>query len=76
MSHDPAAARPLAEDAVERRAIRSFVLRQGRVSDAQRRAHENLLPLFGVTYQPTSLNLDAAFGRANDKFLEIGFGMG
>ncbi len=76
MSHDLSAARPLAENAVEWRAIRSFVLRQGRVSDAQRRAHDNLLPLFGVPYQPTSLNLDAAFGRGNEKVLEIGFGMG
>ncbi len=76
MSQDPALARPPAEDAVAHRAIRSFVLRQGRVSDAQRRAHDNLLPLFGVPYQPTALNLDAAFGRVNEKFLEIGFGMG
>jgi tRNA (guanine-N7-)-methyltransferase len=56
--------------------IRSFVLRQGRVSAAQRRAVETLLPRFGIVYTPALLDLDAAFGRAAPKILEIGFGMG
>ena len=76
MSQDPALARPLAEDAVERRAIRSFVLRQGRVSEAQRRAHDNLLPMFGVAFRHAPLDVDSLFDRDSEKFLEIGFGMG
>ena len=56
--------------------IRSFVLRQGRVSNAQRRAVESLLPTFGIAYAPAPLDLDAAFGRPAPKILEIGFGMG
>jgi len=52
------------------------VLRQGRVSNAQRRAHDTLLPLFGVPYAPAPLDLDTVFGRAAPKILEIGFGMG
>jgi len=56
--------------------IRSFVLRQGRVSNAQRRAVETLLPMFGIAYAPAPLDLDAAFGRPAPKILEIGFGMG
>jgi len=56
--------------------IRSFVLRQGRVSNAQRRAVETLLPTFGIAYAPALLDLDAAFGRPAPKILEIGFGMG
>ena len=56
--------------------IRSFVLRQGRVSNAQRRAVETLLPTFGIAYAPASLNLNAAFGRPAPKILEIGSGMG
>jgi len=56
--------------------IRSFVLRQGRVSNAQRRAVETLLPTFGIAYAPAPLDLDAAFGRPAPKTLEIGFGMG
>jgi len=60
----------------QRRAIRSFVLRQGRVSDAQRRAVDQLLPRFGVPFQNTPLDLDRLFGRNAPKILEIGFGMG
>jgi tRNA (guanine-N7-)-methyltransferase len=60
----------------EQRGIRSFVLRQGRVSNAQRRAHVELLPLYGIPFAPQPLNLDHAFGRAAPKILEIGFGMG
>jgi len=58
------------------RPIRSFVLRQGRMSNAQTRALETLLPRWGVPYQETLLDLDTAFGRAAPKILEIGFGMG
>jgi tRNA (guanine-N7-)-methyltransferase len=76
MSQDPTLARLPAEAVVQHRAIRSFVLRQGRVSEAQRRAHDNLLPMYGVPYQQASLDLDAVFERSGEKFLEIGFGMG
>lgn len=58
------------------RPVRSFVLRQGRVSNAQARAHEQLLPVYGVPYTGQPLNLDQAFGRQAPKILEIGFGMG
>ena len=58
------------------RPIRSFVLRQGRVSNAQQRAHESLLPQFGIPYEPRFIDLDGVFGRAAPKILEIGFGMG
>jgi len=61
---------------VTRPHIRSFVLRQGRVSNAQRRAVETLLPRFGIAYAPALLDLNAAFGRLAPKILEIGFGMG
>ncbi|MEO8009656.1 MAG: tRNA (guanosine(46)-N7)-methyltransferase TrmB [Betaproteobacteria bacterium] len=58
------------------RHIRSFVLRQGRVSNAQRRAVDSLLPLFGIAYSAAPFDFDAAFARRAPKFLEIGFGMG
>ena len=60
----------------EHHGIRSYVLRQGRVSNAQRRAHESLLPVYGVPYTASLLDLDALFRRAAPKILEIGFGMG
>jgi tRNA (guanine-N7-)-methyltransferase len=58
------------------RPIRSFVLRQGRVSKAQRRAHDTLLPRYGVPFAEQALDLDAVFGRQAPHILEIGFGMG
>ena len=59
-----------------RRPIRSFALRQGRFSPAQRRAHEELLPRFGIAFTEAPLDLAAAFGRQASKILEIGSGMG
>ena len=58
------------------RPIRSFVLRQGRMSNAQTRALETLLPRWGIPYQEELLDLNTIFGRAAPKILEIGFGMG
>lgn len=59
-----------------KRTIRSFVLRQGRLTPAQQRAVEHLLPRFGIAYDRQPLGLDQSFGRAAPKILEIGFGMG
>jgi tRNA (guanine-N7-)-methyltransferase len=58
------------------RAIRSFVLRQGRVSKAQRRALDTLMPRYGISYRPQGLDLQAVFGRSVPRVLEIGCGMG
>jgi tRNA (guanine-N7-)-methyltransferase len=63
------------QDARERR-IRSYVLRQGRMSDAQRRAYEKGVAHWGIPYFPGQLDLADAFGRAAPTILEIGFGMG
>lgn len=56
--------------------IRSYVLRQGRVSNAQRRAHDTLLPRLGIEFSESPLNLDTVFGRNAPRMLEIGCGMG
>ena len=58
------------------RHIRSYVLRQGRVSPAQQRACDSLLPRFGIPYAARPLDLDHAFGRTAPRIMEIGFGMG
>jgi len=60
----------------ERRPIRSYVLRQGRVTAAQASAVERLMPAYGIAFSPTPLDLEQAFGRRAPKILEIGFGMG
>jgi tRNA (guanine-N7-)-methyltransferase len=64
------------EAPTRRRPIRSFVLRQGHFTPAQRQAYEVLLPRFGIAFSPTPLDLERAFNRPNPKILEIGFGMG
>ena len=52
------------------------MLRQGRVSNAQRRAHESLLPRYGVPSNGSPLDLDGLFDRGAKRVLEIGSGMG
>jgi tRNA (guanine-N7-)-methyltransferase len=59
-----------------RRPIRSYVLRQGRMSSAQKRAYEQLLGRYGLAYTPRALDFAAVFGRAAPTILEIGCGMG
>jgi tRNA (guanine-N7-)-methyltransferase len=58
------------------RPVRSFVLRQGRMSPAQQRALDLLLPRFGLPWQQAPLDFDRVFGRHAPRILEIGFGMG
>ncbi len=59
-----------------RRTVRSFVLRQGRVSNAQQRAWDTLYPRFGIPYAEQPLDAAAVFGRRAPLVLEIGSGMG
>lgn len=65
----------------KQRKIRSFVLRQGRLTPAQERAFESAWPAFGLEYEKTPIDLNEIFGRPDTKtdakkVLEIGFGMG
>ena len=64
------------KDALRQRPIRSFVLRQGRVSNAQLRYHEDMMARIGIPYAAAQIDLDAVFGRVAPKIFEIGFGMG
>jgi tRNA (guanine-N7-)-methyltransferase len=58
------------------RPLRSYVLRQGRMSNAQRRAYDQLLARFAIAYSPAPIDLAVAFERAAPTILEVGFGMG
>jgi tRNA (guanine-N7-)-methyltransferase len=58
----------------EPRRIRSFVLRQGRMTHGQSRALEELLPRYAPP--PGPIDTAALFGRAAPLTLEIGFGDG
>ena len=58
------------------RTIRSFVRREGRMTDGQRRALETLLPRYGLDQFDGRWDLDVCFGRRAPRFLELGFGSG
>ena len=64
------------DEGLHARHIRSFVLRQGRITQAQQRAYEALLPSFGIPYANARLDPAAAFRRSAPLIVEIGFGMG
>ncbi len=58
------------------RPIRSFVLRQGRLTSAQQRAFDEQWSRFGMDYHGRLRDFDAVFGRTAPRVLEIGFGNG
>jgi tRNA (guanine-N7-)-methyltransferase len=72
----PAGAGPDADAAPQRRSIRSFVARAGRMTVAQERAWRDLWPRYGLEGTDETLDLDAVFGRTAARTLEIGFGNG
>jgi tRNA (guanine-N7-)-methyltransferase len=59
-----------------RQPVRSYVLRGGRITRAQKRALDELMPRWGLPFIPAPLDLDAVFGRYRPRVLEIGFGDG
>lgn len=56
--------------------IKSFVLRQGRLSASQQTAIDTLWPTVGLERTATLLDFESLFGRSAPTILEIGFGMG
>jgi tRNA (guanine-N7-)-methyltransferase len=68
------------EDQAPKRArpIRSFVLRQGRQTDAQKRAFTEHWPRYGLipAIGGTTREFDEVFGRSAPRVVEIGFGNG
>jgi tRNA (guanine-N7-)-methyltransferase len=56
--------------------IRSYVLRQGRTTPAQKRALEDLYPKYGLAFVEKEMDRRQVFGRDAPLVLEIGSGMG
>lgn len=56
--------------------IRSYVLRQGRLTKAQAGAIDRHWRVFGIDYREEPLDLDEVFGRIAPRVLDIGTGMG
>ncbi|MBX3606874.1 MAG: tRNA (guanosine(46)-N7)-methyltransferase TrmB [Piscinibacter sp.] len=63
-------------DGAPRRAIRSYVVRAGRMGSGQRRALSELAPRFVLPFQAAPIDFAHCFGRSAPCVLEIGFGMG
>ena len=69
--------KPLLSDLPEHfRRIRSYVRREGRLTEGQASAIKNGWPQWGVEYAPVLTDWNQVFGRAAPRYLEIGFGMG
>jgi len=58
------------------RRVRSFVLRQGRMSEGQRRMLDLHWRRYGIDHHGGMLDLDQIFARQAPRIVEIGFGMG
>lgn len=59
-----------------RRTIKTYVLRQGRMTQAQERDYEELSKVWCIPYSETKLDFKKIFNNKNPVIVEIGFGMG
>ena len=60
----------------QKRRIRSYVLRAGRMTSIQKSALEHNWPRWGLDYAGGKPAYDSAFNHTGPRVLEIGFGMG
>ncbi|SDN93288.1 tRNA (guanine-N(7)-)-methyltransferase [Halomonas shengliensis] len=75
--HDDKTTGPEGPDApLHRRGIKSYVLRAGRMTQAQTRGLEEVWPRLGLSLADGRQDLAALFGREAPRVVEIGFGMG
>jgi len=58
------------------RSIRSFVIRNGRMTEAQQEAMDRLLPTLGISFTEALINPSEIFERDAPLWVEIGFGNG
>ena len=59
-----------------RREVKTYVLRIGRMTDAQERSYNELSPVWCIPFENKKLNFVDIFGNTNPIIIEIGFGMG
>ena len=64
------------ENSPPHRTIKSFVLRQGRLTKAQQSALNDHWQAYGIDYSEQVLSIDKLFKNNNEIILEIGFGNG
>lgn len=58
------------------RQVRSYVLREGRLTPGQQRAFDTLWPRWGVDFTEHTIDPAVAFGNTHPVYVEIGFGNG
>ena len=73
---DAAGVTEIVREDLKRRAIRSFVVRAGRLTAKQTRGLNDGMARHGVSYVVSVIDLTHTFGRPAPTVLEIGFGMG
>ena len=61
---------------IQRREIKSFVMRAGRMTPGQQRGLDDGLPKFGLNLSQGMIDFEQLFARQAPTTLEIGFGMG
>ena len=66
----------MTDASITQRKIRSFVLREGRMTEGQKKAYEELWPQFGISITNQLLDYSALFSNEHPVILEIGFGNG
>lgn len=67
---------PQSTKAQQRREIKSFVMRAGRMTPGQQRGLDEGWPRYGLELENGPLNIGELFGREAPVTFEIGFGMG
>ncbi len=72
----PTRGQSLSHEESMRRTIRTFAIRAGHFTPAERSAYEELLPVYGASYEKKKLDFASLFGNENPVVVEIGFGMG
>ena len=65
-----------AEQTIQRRTVKTYVMRIGRMTAAQERQYNELSPAWCIPFENKKLNFVDIFGNTNPIILEIGFGMG
>ena len=58
------------------RAVKTYVLRAGRMTSAQERDYAELSPVWCIPFENKKINFLDIFGNTNPVVIEIGFGMG
>lgn len=61
---------------MDKREIKSFVRRQGKITLGQQNAIDKLMPIYGINFSNQCIDLTTTFNCQNPLVIEIGFGMG